>query len=176
MPRLPEILEREELSPDVRHVWDYMLETRGKVLNSYAVMLHAPEFVERVLHLGTCVRFESTLDKRTIELLALTTSSELDNPYERTIHLGVATRMGVAPAVLEAITGKREIEGASSDILLPVACARELARTRTLSDSSFEAAHRAFGRRGAVELVGTVGFYAMLAFLHNALEVRMPDL
>jgi 4-carboxymuconolactone decarboxylase len=174
MPRLPEILERESLSPEMRHVWDYMLKTRGKVLNSYAVMMHAPELVSRVMHLGSYVRFESSLDEKMIEVLALTTSVELGNAYERTIHTAMAARKGVPAPLVDDIVARRELGQGAEEIRVPVACARELARSGALSDATFDAARAALGSQGVVELIATVGYYAMLAFLHNALQVRLP--
>lgn len=175
MARLPEITNRNELPEEARPILDEMIKTRGKVLTSYATMFHAPEIVARVLHLGTYLRFESSLPKQMIELLALTTSSELDNTYEQTIHATAAANMGIDASVIDAIIAKAELPPITNDINLPIVCAREIARTHKLSDANFTAARRALGNRGVVDLIGTVGFYAMLACIHNALQVRLPN-
>jgi len=39
----------------------------------------------------------------------------------------------------------------------------------------FETAREMLGDQGVVELIGGVGFYAMLAYMHNALDVRVPQ-
>lgn len=175
MARLPEVTDRNQLPEQSRHILDDMVRTRGKVLTSYATMFHAPEVVARVLHLGTYMRFESSLPKPMIALLALTTSAELDNTYERANHAASAASLGIPAAVVDAITAKNALPPAGDDITMPVACARDIARTHALSDANFEAAHRALGDRGAVDLIATVGFYAMLACIHNALQIRLPQ-
>ena len=174
MPRLPEIFDRDKLPEDKREIYDYMVKTRGKVPNGYAPLLHCPEFVSRVLRVGSYFRFESSLPAKTLELLAFTTSSELDNLYEQTIHAQAAAKLGVSQSTIDAINNKTDLVGVADEEALPVRCARELTRTHKLSDSSFEAAHKLLGDKGVVELVGAIGFYAMLACAHNAIQVRMP--
>ena len=174
MPRLPEIFERDALPEDKREVHDYLVKTRGAVSNGFAPFLHSPELVSRIAQLGTYIRFESTLPAKTRELLALTASSELDNAYERTIHGRDALAHGATQSVVDAVVRKQELTGATEDEALAVRCARELVREHGLSDDTFAAAHKAFGDQGVVELIGTISYYAMLAYNHNAMQVRLP--
>jgi 4-carboxymuconolactone decarboxylase len=175
MPRLPELFERDQLPADKREVYDYLIKSRGNISNGYGPLLHCPDFVGRVAHLGTYVRFESSLPAKTLELLAFTTSAEMDNRYEQGIHAQAAAKLGVSQATIEAVNNKADLAGALDEEALPVRCTRELIRTHKLSDPSFALAQRAFGDKGAVELIGTVGYYAMLAIAHNAIEVRLPN-
>lgn len=174
MPRLPELFERDQLPEDKRDVHDYLVKARGAVSNGYAPLLHCPDFVGRAAHLGTYIRFESSLPPRTIELLAFATSAELDNPYERDIHARNSAKLGVSPAMVDAVLNKTELPpgDAPADAVL-VRCVRELIREHRISDASFAAAHAALGNKATVELIGTIGYYAMLAYAHNAVQVRM---
>jgi 4-carboxymuconolactone decarboxylase len=172
MPRLPEIFERDQLPEDKRDVYDYLVKARGRISNGYAQLLHCPELVGRTAHLGTYVRFESSLEPRTIELLAFATSAELDNPYERDIHAQNAAKLGVSQATIDAVQSKADLADGPAEELLLVRCVRELIRTHQLSDAAFAAAHAALGDKRVVELIGTIGYYAMLAYAHNAVQVR----
>src|SRR4051812_22670167 len=98
MPRLREIFDREELPEHERHVHDELMRARGRVSNSYAAMMHAPGLVKPIVDVGTYVRFHSSLPKPTIELIALATSAEFDNPYEWQIHEPLAAKLGVDAA------------------------------------------------------------------------------
>ena len=49
-------------------------------------------------------------------------------------------------------------------------CARELTRSHELSDEAFEQARQRFGDSGVVELIATIGYYSMLAYVHNGLR------
>lgn len=174
MPRLPEIFKREELPEDKRWVHDYLIEKRGKISNGYAPYLNAPEYVVKVAQLGTYIRFESSLPQRAYELLAFVTSAERDNPYEGDLHQGNSAKLGVAPALIEAVCAKAELKDQTSEDALYVRCAREMMRENRLSDESFEEVRRRHGDRGVIDLIGTIGFYAMLACVHNGMQVRGP--
>ena len=75
---------------------------------------------------------------------------------------------------MDAVVSKQELTGATEDEALAVRCARELVREHGLSDDTFAAAHKALGDQGVVELIGTISYYAMLAYNHNAMQVRLP--
>lgn len=175
MPRLPEIFERDALPENQREVHDYLVKTRGAVSNGFAPFLHSPELVSRIAHLGTYIRFESTLPAKTRELLALTASSDLDNAYERTIHRRDALAQGASQSVVDAVANKEDLQDVPDDETLPVRCARELIRDHGLSDETFAAAQKEFGNQGVVELIGTISYYAMLAYNHNAMQVTLPS-
>ena len=175
MPRLPEIFDRDQLPEDKREIYDYLVKARGRISNGYAPLLHCPEFVGRAAHLGTYIRFESSLPAKTLELLAFTTVSELDDLYEKAIHAQAAAKKGVSHSTIDAVNNKTDLVGAADEETLPVRCARELTRTHKLSDASFEAAHKALGDKGVVELIGTIGYYSMIAYAHNAMQVRMRN-
>lgn len=175
MSRLPELSRRDELLPNAQQVYDDIIQARGKLAKSYAVMLHAPTLVDRILKLATNIRFESSLSRMTLELIALTVCAELDNQYEIDVHTPTALNAGVDAVTLEAIKAKVGLSITNEDVRLPVECARELVSTHRLSDASFERAHRLFGSQGVVEFVGAVGFYSMMSLMQNALQVRAQD-
>ena len=172
MPRLPEIREKNLLPEDKRHVFDYLEETRGAVSNGYSVLLNSPEAAGRIAQLGTFIRFESSLRPVLRELAALTASSELDGYYEQGIHTRDLRNLGVEEAVITAVNERTSLDGLSQETALPIRCARELLREHGLSDSTFEEAREQLGDQGVIELIATIGYYSMLAYLHNAIQVR----
>lgn len=170
MPRLPAIVEREQLPENKRESYDYLVKTRGKISAGYATLLHSPEFAVRVAHLGTFLRFESSLPEKIRELAIFATAAEFGDVNEQASHARAATKLGVSPTLIEAVNSKSGLAGASGGDALPILCARELAREHRLSDATFEAVHRLLGNQGTVELIGTIGYYAMLACVHNAMQ------
>ena len=66
------------------------------------------------------------------------------------------------------------VSGASADEMIAINLARELTRGHKLSDASFQAARERLGDAGVVDLIATVGYYAMLAVCHVALEIAPP--
>lgn len=174
MPRLTEIFDRDQLPEDKRWVHDYLMETRKKISNGFAPFLHCPEYVARVAQLGSYIRYESSLPKEAYELLALTTSVERNNPYEGDHHAFILAEMGIERATLDAVRDNSGLEGINENHALYIRCAREMMRENRLSDASFETARRRLGDRGVIDVIGTIGYYAMLACLHNGMQVRGP--
>ena len=82
MSREPQITSREQLPEHERHVFDMINETRGTVMGPFPPLLNSPEAAYRATHLGTYLRFESTLSAHDPELAVLTTSRELDCDFE----------------------------------------------------------------------------------------------
>jgi 4-carboxymuconolactone decarboxylase len=174
MPRLTELFKREELPEDKRWVHDYLIETRGKVSNGYAPYLHNPDYVSAISHLGSYIRYGSTLPQEVYEILSLTVSAELDNPYEADNHALITAKMGLPQAMIDSIRSKQALTEATEDQTLWVRCAREMVREHRLSDESFEAARQRLGARGVIDLIGTIGYYSMLMCVHNGMQVRGP--
>jgi NAD(P)-dependent dehydrogenase (short-subunit alcohol dehydrogenase family) len=76
-----------------------------------------------------------------------------------------------AEAVVTAAVERTPVSGASPDESLAIEVSRELARNHRLSEATFNAARKRLGDRGVTDLIAAVGYYAMLAVCHVALDV-----
>ena len=168
MPRLPE-LERNDRNKDA---YDYLQKTRGAVRGGFAVMLASPEVAQRMAHVGTYVRFESPLPANIRELATTVVSAEMKNPAEYTVHAEQCKKLGVGEAALMSALECSPVSQASEDEKLAIAFARELARDHKLTDATFDAAKKRLGEQGVCDLIACVGYYAMLAVTHVALDIR----
>jgi 4-carboxymuconolactone decarboxylase len=169
MPRLPEITQP---SPENRDAFEYLQKTRGAVRGGFAVMLASPDVTQRMAHVGTYVRFESPLPANIRELAAVTISAELENAVEYVLHARQCRELGVNESLLEAVIERAPVTGGNDDEMLAVNFARELARNHKLSDATFNAAHKRLGDKGVVDLSAAIGYYAMLAVCHVALDLK----
>src|SRR5256885_3769468 len=104
---IPAVTDREQVPEDQRHHWDAIAASRGSVRGPFALLMHSPEVAGRVAHVGTFVRFESSLGPTTRELAAMVTAQLLDCEYEATAHERQAREAGVPDATLQAIRGNR---------------------------------------------------------------------
>src|SRR3972149_5618931 len=175
MPRLPEVLDRASLPEEKREIFDYLVKTRGGVRIPFSVVLNNPEVTYRVAHVGTYVRFESSLPEGTRGLAVLTAAQERDVAFEWAAHVRGAREVGISEAAVEAIANDRGLEGLDDEEALPVRFARELLRDKRVSDATFDAARVRPGDAGVIDLTATVGYYAMLGCLLNALEIEPPE-
>ena len=172
MARLPALRERDDLPDEHRHIHDYLVKTRGYVSPGFGAILNKPEAAYLIAQLGTHIRFENELPDNVRELTALVASAELDGVYEQGLHTRDAHEKGVAQSVIDAVNARSDaLPGATEAEAIAVRCAREMTRTHELSDEGFELARKQFGDSGVVELIATVGYYSMLAYVHNALHV-----
>ena len=67
MARIATIDKKEDLAPEDQKVYDAIAQSRGAVGGPWRALLHSPEMAQRTMHLGSYVRFESTLDHQLIE-------------------------------------------------------------------------------------------------------------
>ena len=70
MARIATITKKEELAPEGQKVFDAIAQSRGVVGGPWLALLHSPEMAYRTMHLGSFVRFESSLDHKVIEFTA----------------------------------------------------------------------------------------------------------
>ncbi len=171
MPRLPEITAANK---ENQTAFDYLLKTRGAVRGGFAVMLASPEVTQRIAHVGSYVRFDSPVEKLFRELAATVASAELENPFEYVVHARQCRQLGVNEVVVQAVLDRSPVSGASEDQMIAINFARELTREHKLSDATFQAARKRLGDAGVVDLIAAIGYYAMIAVCHVALEIEAP--
>ena len=171
MARISIVEKKEDLSPEHQPIYEAIVQSRGRVGGPFAALLHSPTIAERTAHLGTYIRFESQLDRRTVELAALATARELDCKHEWAAHVGHAPNAGIPLDTVRLIHQKKEPQELSFEDAQIVSYVQELLRSRRVSESTFQALYARLGERGLVELTATIGYYAMLACTLNAFDV-----
>lgn len=172
MPRLPEMLDRDALPADKREIHDYLAKTRGAVRLPFSAVLNNPELTYRIAHLGSYIRFDSTLPEDVRELAILSAAREVDARFEWAGHVRLAKELGISDATIDAIAGRKALASFSDHETLPIGAARELLHDHKLSDATFNAAHALFGDSGVVELLGTIGYYSLMGCLLNGLQIE----
>jgi 4-carboxymuconolactone decarboxylase len=171
MARIATIETPEDLAPQDQNVYDAIAQSRGAVGGPWRALLHSPELALRTMHLGSYVRFESSLERRLLELSALVTARELDCKHEWAAHIGHAEKAGISKETVRAIYEKKGSEHFTSDDAQVVSFVREILNSRRVSESTFQALYGRLGEKGFVELAATVGYYALLACTLNTFDV-----
>lgn len=176
MPRLPEITEKDALSEDKRPIFDAIAESRGRVGYPFSLLLNSPEVAGRVAHLGTYLRFESTLPAPDRELAIITAAREFDCAFEFSAHARGAQRAGVREEAVQTVASDGSLDALSPEEAVVVRYGRELFRQHRVSQGTFDEARARFGGQGITELTALMGYYALLACSLNAFEVQPgPD-
>lgn len=174
VPRLKLLTDRDDVPTDARDAFDAIVASRGTMPGPFAVMMHGPEVANRVAHLGAYLRFESSLSPVDQELAILTATREFDCAPEWGGHVALARRAGISDATIGVIATMGELDALSDDDAVIVRFGRELLQDHRVTDESFAAVLSRYGERGVIELSATLGYYALVSSVVNAvgLEAR----
>jgi len=171
MARISTIQKKEDLAPKHQPIYDSIVASRGVVGGPFLGLLHSPELAQRTAHLGSYVRFESSLDHKLIELAALATARELECKHEWIAHVNHAQKAGIPIETIRAIHQKKGPEHFSSEDAQIISYVQELLRTHRASEATFQALYGRLGEKGLVELTATIGYYSMVACTLNAFDL-----
>jgi 4-carboxymuconolactone decarboxylase len=176
-PRLPTLSENT-LTPDQRALAESIKSgPRGqfKMAGPFAVYLHSPGFGELAQRLGGHVRFKTSVPPRLSEFAILVTAQHWKAQYEWAMHAPMAEKQGVKPQTVRDIQAGRAPKSAPADEKAIYAFAEELYSKRRVSTATFNRVKKILGDAGTVELVGILGYYAMVSMTLNTFKVPLPQ-
>lgn len=171
MTRLP--LVNEDASPEVAAVYAEVAGSRGRVLNVFRALGHAPEGLRRLAAVGEYARFQSRLSERLRELVILTTARANHCQYEWTQHAPLALRSGVTQAEIDALNGGGLPDGLSPLEEAALRYVQELGRDRRVSDATFAELRRQMDEREVTDLTLVTAYYTALGMTLNAFDVDL---
>ena len=175
-PRLPELSE-DTLTPEQRALADSIKSgPRGqfKMSGPFAIYLHSPAFGELAQKLGGHVRFKTSVPPRLSELAILCTAQVWKAQYEWAAHAVIAEEQGVKPETIRAIQAGRPPKTAPKDEMAIHAFVKELYAKKRVSTPTFNRVKKLLGDAGTVELVGILGYYAMVSMTLNTFKAPLP--
>jgi 4-carboxymuconolactone decarboxylase len=179
MTRLPSPT-RADLDERAGAVWDSITATRpsivtadGTLMGPFNPWVIAPNFGERLAELGVALRFETSIERRLLEVAIITVGARWRAEFEWWAHSRMALQHGVSPEVVDAIA-----QGTSppfrDDERIVHAAASQLVDDGRIDPVTYDAARELLGDRGMVELVTLCGYYTLVSFTLNAFEVALP--
>ena len=173
MSRIPGV-QREDLPPDQQHHFDYIAGNRPEVRGPFPILLNSPDVASRIAHVGTYIRFETSLDAAVRELAIITTARAWDCQYEWTMHEPFAREAGVRAEAITAVRDRTAPQGLTQDEAVIFDYVDSLLRNRRVPRDTFEKALAMLGRQGITDLTTTAGYYSLLACVLDSFAVN-PD-
>jgi 4-carboxymuconolactone decarboxylase len=173
MQRVPNV-ERAALGPDGQAAYDRIAASRGSVRGPFGVLLHHPGLGERVGEVGELLRFHGVLPGADRELAILVTARELRAAVEWAGHAPLALKEGASVEAIEVVRQQLPTHNLSAREALVIDAVRALFADHTLSDALYQAIEAAFGLQGLIELTVLAGYYGLLGFVLNTLQVDPP--
>jgi len=161
----------DELTGEARRIAEKIVDTRKALDGPFSVWMHAPEWAERVAHLGTLVRWEGTLALRTRTLAALVTGRHFQAQYVWGIQGVIGAERDIPRATIDAIRDDRS-DGIPAEDLQIIDFTRQLLRKNRVEDGLAKAVMDRLGADEYVQLTTCIGYYAMLAMTVNGVELE----
>jgi len=148
---------------------------RGVVEGPLGIWLHSAELADRAQSLGAFCRFGTSLPPHLSELAILITGAFWQAGFEWHVHAPLARAAGIPEPAIEAI--RRGEAPAFDDPKMQSVqdLSRELLENRSVSDGTYARAVATLGQRGVVELIGILGYYALISMTIKAFQVPVPN-
>jgi len=176
-PRLP-ILDEAQMTDAQRSLLEAIRSgPRGQSITPrgpFAVWLHAPEFGHLAQALGGHCRYKTALPARLSEFAILCTARQWRAQYEWFAHAPLAEKAGVSAKTIADLRAGREPKSAAKDERAIYAFARELYKTNRVSDRTYKRVHAFLSDAATVELVGILGYYALISMTLNVFRMMPP--
>ena len=179
MTRLP-LRTRDELAEEGQNVWDSITATRGSIITAegnlmgpFNAWVTAPGIGRRLAELGAALRFESSVERRLLEVAIITVGARWQAEFEWWAHSRMALHHGVSQDAVDAIA-RREQPTLPDDERLVHDVARQLVDDGHVDQATYDAARQLLGDRGIVEIITLCGYYTLVSFTLNAFDVALP--
>jgi AhpD family alkylhydroperoxidase len=134
-----------------------------------ATLVRHPDLTEAFLGFSVYLLFRSTLPPRIRELAVLRVAHRKGCAYEWAHHVQIGRQVGLTEADIEAARTGDIADDFDRAVLTAV---DELDERSTLSDATWAALSERLDEQGRMDLIFTVGGYALLAMAFNTFGVQ----
>lgn len=141
----------------------------------FGAWMHAPEFGQLAQALGAYVRYQTSLPPRMSEFVILCTARHWRAQYEWFAHAPIAEKEGVSKKVIADLQAGKRPTSASKEELALYDFIEELYKTRRVSDKTYARVYAFLGEEALVQLMGILGYYAMVAMTLNVFHMLPPE-
>ena len=147
---------------------------RKDVRGPFVPMIRSPGLTGPTQALGAYIRWGVKVPFKLAEMAGLMAARDWSCQYEWAVHVPHAQRGGLSQDVIDALAECRRPEKMKKDEATVYDFVNELLKNRSVSDATYARAVKQFGEESVVDLVGVVGYYAMIAMLMNVARTAPP--
>ena len=146
----------------------------GRLVGPFNPMLASPDICAAVLALQKAEGAATSLSPVTRQVVILSVGAVWKAPYELYAHTAEARSVGLQQDVIDLLVkGETATALAEADQTVQ-RFTLALVGERQVSDDVFEAAKRALGEKGIVDLILLAGCYQLICSLLNAIAIPVP--
>ena len=167
-------LRPEAMSLKQKEVLDEILSgPRQNLDGPFLAWIHSPELANHAQRLGAFCRYHTSIPLRLSELAILTTAALWQSQAEWLIHEPIALENGLDARIVDALRAGHEPDFEDERERTVYLLTQSLYQHRRVPEPLYEQARQLFGEPALVELVGILGYYAMVAMTLNVFDVRL---
>lgn len=165
-----------EMTPAQKTMTEHVLAgKRGSMNGPYNVLLRSPEMGDMAQQFGAYTRYDSSIPHKLNELAILITARFWNSQYEWYAHHKYGLQAGLSPELIDAVATGKHPEGMAPDEAAVYEFCHELLYRKEVSDATFAALKERFGEKGAVDLIGTMGYYNIVSMALNTDRYPLPE-
>lgn len=172
--RLPRIAPEKLNAAQKKVAAEISAGPRKDVRGPFVPMIRSPGLTGPTQVLGAYIRWGVKVPFRLAELAGLMAARDWSCQYEWAVHVPHALRGGVTQDTIDALAECRRPDPLKKDEAIVYDFVNELLKNRSVSDTTYARAVKQFGEESVVDLVGVVGYYAMIAMLMNVARTAPP--
>ena len=171
MARVKPIVDRDDVAPEHRALFDELAALRGRISGPSTIVLWSPGLARPWNEISEYLHRQSIVEPPHAELAVCATAREKDCAYIWNAHVALARKAGVPAATIDAVRERRPVIGLSGAEASVVLYVRQLTQNNRVECDVFDQLLEAHGPRWLVELTVWVGRYQALAGILNGFEV-----
>lgn len=175
MTRVP-ILTENDLPENEKQFYTKIQAKRDHVAPPFAALLNTPELAAQVAAIGEMLRYVSPSISSTLrEAVTLTIAKNLKCQYIWTHHVESALQAGLDDKTIAAIRDQATPNLLNDEIQVFVEFTNQLLVHKLISQETFSEVETHLGKKGTVDLIIMIGYYATLSYAINALEIELEE-
>jgi 4-carboxymuconolactone decarboxylase len=166
----------EEFDPQVRALGEKIAKTRGgSIQGPWAHMLRVPKLAEKAAAYSDLFRTELSLPLNVVQLAVIMAARHWNAEYVWNAQSPRAKEAGVSEAAIEAIRTKKPATFTDPKEKAVYDLFSELYSKQGVSDATYDAAVKALGEKGLVEVINVNGFYGIVATIVRTTGIPTRD-
>lgn len=173
--RLPTIAPENYDAQQKAAAQSFLEARKTPVFGPFEPLMYSPEVMTLARSMGDYLRYHSAIGNSLSEFAILIVAREWTQDFEWYVHYPIAIKTGLQPEVAEAIRDGRRPTSMTPDEELVYAYSTELLKNHQVSDATYAAVEKRFGKKGVVDLTGILGYYTFLAMQMNVAEYQLPE-
>lgn len=146
----------------------------SRLRGPFEAMLQSPGFAAAAEQLGVQVRFETSIPAALNEMAICMVARHYCAQYGWWAHRRLASEAGLPESVLGKIAAATRPE-LGPDASAVYEFVLGLLHDGDVSDGTFRAVVERWGKRGAIDLIGTVGYYTLVSYILNVDHYPIPS-